>query len=326
MFDTAASASLITSIPALLGFVPDRSLILLPIAGGALGTVMRVDLDGHTAEVSGRLAAVAADHEADSAIVVIVDLHSGHHTDLVDALAAALTLRGIRVLGALGVDDIIGGGQWHCLDDCGAGGTLDDPAGSVMAAAAVLDGRKLYRNRGEMEALVAQDPATVEMVRAALAAGSAPTDPREAVESAIAVARTLAMGAVPSVDEIASTATALLDNQVRDMLLAFALTDESHAAEDFWAMVARSVPSPWRVEALALLAVYAYVRADGPLAGIALEAALQDDPWHSLASMLDCALQTGMQPSDIRSLAVVGYRVAREAGVNLPGQLVEKTA
>lgn len=109
------------------------------------------------------------------------------------------------------------------------------------------------------------------------------------------------------------------------MLLAFALTDDSHAAEDFWSMLARSVPTPGRVEALALLAVYAYVRADGPLAGIALEAALQDDPSHSLASILDCALQTGMQSSDIRSLAEIGYRVAREAGVNLPAQL-EKTA
>lgn len=153
MFDTAAPESWISEIPALLGFGPQSSLILLTIAGGSLGTVMRVDLDAHPAEVSGRLAAVAAvaaDHDVDSAIVVIVDLHSGDHTDLVDALTAALTVRGIRVLGALGVDDISAGGRWHCLDGCGAGGILEDPAASVMAAAAVLDGRKLYRNRGEV--------------------------------------------------------------------------------------------------------------------------------------------------------------------------------
>jgi hypothetical protein len=324
MFDTAALASLITSIPSLLGFVPEHSLILLPIAGGALGTVMRVDLGEHTAEVSGRLAAVAAGHEADSAIVVVVDPHGGDHTDLVEVLADALTIRGIRMAGAVVVDDITAGGRWHCLDSCGAGGTLEDPAAGILAAAAVLDGRRLYRNRGEMESLVAQDPATVERVSAALAAGSVPTDPREAVESIIATARALANGTVPTAAEIASAATTLLDHQVRDMLLAFALTGDSHAAEDFWTMLARSVPSPWRVEALALLAVYAYVRADGPLAGIALEAALQDDPSHPLASMLDCALQTGMRPNDIRLLAEVGYRVAREAGVNLPAQL-EKT-
>ncbi|MGH3638595.1 MAG: DUF4192 domain-containing protein [Mycobacterium sp.] len=323
MFNTAALASLITSIPALLGFVPEHSWILVPIADGAVGTVMRVDLGEHTAEVSERLAAVAADHEADSAILVVVDPHGGDHADLVEVLAHELTIRGIRMAGAVAVDDITGGGRWHCLDGCGAGGTLEDPAAGILAAAAVLDGRRLYRNRGEMQSLVAQDPTTVERVSAVLAADSVPADPREAVESIIATARAFANGAVPADADIAYAATALLDSQVRDMLLAFALTGDSHAAEDFWSMLARSVPTPWRVEALALLAVYAYVRADGPLAGIALEAALQDDPWHALASMLDFALQSAMQPSDIRSLAEVGYRVAREAGVNLPTQLEE---
>ncbi|CAN5471635.1 DUF4192 domain-containing protein [soil metagenome] len=327
MFDIAAPQKLISAVPALLGFRPERSLVLLTVTGGSLGAVMRIDLGAHTAEESGRLAVVAAGQDADGAIVVIVDPHGEDrsHTQLIDTLGEALVIRGIQLLGAYVVDDIAAGGRWHCPDGCGVGGTLEDPAAGVLAAAAVFDGRRLYRNRGEMQSLVAQDPTTVEKVRAALTAGSAPTDPREAVELVIAAARALADGAAPTADEMAAAATVLLDKQVRDMLLAIALTGDNRAAEAYWAMLARSLPAPWRVEALALLAVYAFMRAEGPLAGIALDAALQDDASHSLASMLEVALQSGMKPTDIRALAELGYRLASEAGVNLPAQL-EKTA
>jgi hypothetical protein len=75
---------------------------------------------------------------------------------------------------------------------------------------------------------------------------------------------------------------------------------------------------PWRAEALVLLAFSAYVRGDGPLAGVALEAALCGDPTHRMAGMLDTALQTGMRPEQIRELAATGYRLADQLGVRLP--------
>jgi len=83
-------------------------------------------------------------------------------------------------------------------------------------------------------------------------------------------------------------------------------------------MLSRTLPEPWRVEALVLLAFSAYVRGDGPLAGVSLEAALRCDPAHKMAGMLDTALQSGMRPEQIRELALTGYRLAARLGVRLP--------
>ena len=93
---------------------------------------------------------------------------------------------------------------------------------------------------------------------------------------------------------------------------------DAGAAEALWAVLARTLPDPWRVEALVLLAFSAYARGDGPLAGLSLEAALRSDPDHRMAGMLDTALQSGMRPEQIRELAGTGYRLAKRLGVRLP--------
>jgi hypothetical protein len=94
--------------------------------------------------------------------------------------------------------------------------------------------------------------------------------------------------------------------------------DSAGAAESLWAELARALPPPWRAEALVLLAFSAYVRGDGPLTGVALDAALCCDPEHRMAGMLDTALQSGMRPEQIRELALSGYRQADRLGVRLP--------
>jgi hypothetical protein len=85
-----------------------------------------------------------------------------------------------------------------------------------------------------------------------------------------------------------------------------------------WALLARTLPEPWRAEALVLLAFSAYARGDGPLAGVSLDAALRCAPEHRMAGMLDQALQSGMRPEQIRELGLTGYRLAKQLGVELP--------
>jgi len=106
--------------------------------------------------------------------------------------------------------------------------------------------------------------------------------------------------------------------QVRDTLYALAVGESAGEAESLWALLARTLPPPWRVEALVLLAFSAYARGDGPLAGVSLEAALRCDPDHRMAGMLDTALQSGVRPEHIRELAVTGYRLAKRLGLRLP--------
>jgi hypothetical protein len=71
-----------------------------------------------------------------------------------------------------------------------------------------------------------------------------------------------------------------------------------------------------------LLSFSAYVRGDGPLAGIALAAALDGEPGHRLGGMLDRALQSGLPPEQISRLARTGFRLARQLGVSLPPRRV----
>ena len=103
------------------------------------------------------------------------------------------------------------------------------------------------------------------------------------IRDAMAAAARVAAGEVLPDSVVARLACALTDPQVRDTLYALAVGSRAAQAESLWAMLSRTLPAPWRVEALVLLAFSAYARGDGPLAGVSLEAALRCDPTHRMA-------------------------------------------
>lgn len=320
---------LIAALPAVLGFVPEKSVVLVTVEGGSLGCVMRVDLSDELAAAIGQMTDVAATARPDGAIVVVVDeegagcrMCNEEHRDLVATLEAMLAERGIRLLAAHVVDRVAVGGRWHCVDGCGEGGTVEDPAASPLAMAAVLDGRRLYTRRSELQEVIAVTDSARAAALAALLdnmpATRSDADARGDIEVAMAAAARVADGARLSDDELARLAHALTVVEVRDTLYALAVSQTAAQAETLWAELSRRLPEPWRVEALVLLAFSAYVRGDGPLAGVALQAALRCDGTHRMAGMLDTALQSGMRPEQIRELAVTGYWLADRLGVRLP--------
>lgn len=331
--------ALIAALPAVLGFVPENSLVLMCLddrdggRGGGAGSVMRVDLCEGLAERIGQLAGVAAAAEPEAAIAVIVDAEGAwcpgcndEHRRLCGALGEALAEHGIALLAAHVVDRVALGGRWHCVDGCGAAGEVDDPSASPLAAAAVLDGRRLYPRRADLQAVVAvDDPARSAQLAVAIerrATGRAAAHPagctRRDVLAAMAAAARVAGGQPLRDGEIAELGCALSDVQVRDTLYALAVGERADEAESLWAALSRALPEPSRVEALVMLAFSAYARGDGPLAGVALEAALRCDSDHRMAGMLDTALQSGIRPEHIRDLAITGYRLAKTLGVRLP--------
>lgn len=329
-------AALIAALPAILGFVPEKSLILVSVDGRELGSVLRVDLSDGIADTVGHLADVAAAAAPAGAIVVIVDaagaccpVCNDEHRRLVDALSQELTRNGIALLGAHVVDRVAHGGRWHCIDGCGAGGPVDDPEASPLAAAAVLEGRRLYRRRADLQAVIIPDDAARRAAVAAViddhaadrAAASQADGHRQArrdVEQMLAAVVALAGGREPSEPELARLGCSLTDVLVRDTLCALAISEHAADAETLWSILARTLPEPWRADALVLLAFSAYARGDGPLAGVSLEAALRCMPDHRMAGLLDTALQSGLRPDRIRGLADTGYRLAGRLGVSLP--------
>ncbi len=335
-FEFHRPGALIAALPAVLGFVPEKSLVLVSIGDGEMGAVMRVDLSATLLQEVEHLAEVAASAEPEAAIAVIVDAEGAHcpmcnseHRELCWALTEALAGNGIEMWAAHVVDQIVAGGRWHCVDGCGAGGVIDDPSASPVAAAAVLEGRRLYARRADLQAVIAaNDPArsaelaialgAAEASRAAAHRADADGRGRRDVEDMMAAAAQVGDGQQLCDAELARLGCALGDVQVRDTLYALAVGEKAGEAESLWALLARTLPVPWRVEALVLLAFSAYVRGDGPLAGVSLEAALRCEPGHRMAGMLDTALQSGMRPERIRELALTGYRLAQRLGVRLP--------
>jgi Domain of unknown function (DUF4192) len=335
-FELNRPGAVIAALPAVLGFVPEKSLVLISIDEGELGSVMRVDLSEALAERIGPLAEVASAAGPEAAIAVIVDADGAgcamcneEYRDLCLTLTDELSQRDIALWAAHVVDRVAAGGRWHCVDGCGAGGVIDDPSASPLALAAVLDGRRLYARRADLQAVIAVDEragsaALADLIgeRAASRDAAHRAEPsgcvRGDVEDAMAAAARVGDGQQLSDAELARLACALGDVEVRDTLYALAVGQSAGEAESLWAMLSRNLPTPWRVEALVLLAFSAYVRGDGPLAGVSLEAALHCQPGHRMAGMLDTALQSGLRPEHIRELAVTGYRLAERLGVRLP--------
>ncbi len=336
-FHSNRPGALIAAIPAVLGFVPEKSLVLLTVEDGEMGAVLRVDLTDELCDHLDGMAAAAAAGYADHAIAVIVDedgascrMCNDEHRVLAVAVEDVLDEHGIELLGTYVVDRVEAGARWHCADGRADRGIVDDPKASPMAMAAVLDGRRLYLRRADLQDLIATaDPVRAAALHAVIAAhvdsdvyeDRRNADVRDDIEHARDAVAHVVDGRPPSDADMARLAYGLTDPQVRDTLYALAVGADAEGAEALWVTLSRSLPEPWRVEALVQLAFSAYARGDGPLAGVALEAALRCDPLHRMAGMLDQALQSGMRPDQIRELAFTGYRLAERLGIELPPRI-----
>jgi hypothetical protein len=89
---------------------------------------------------------------------------------------------------------------------------------------------------------------------------------------------------------------------VRDRALELAMGPEPAAAEALWAECIRRVPPPLDAAPATLLAVCAWLRGDGALAGAALDRALDGDPDYSLAVLLRDGLASCVPPDALRRM------------------------
>lgn len=174
-FETSVSgpAALITAIPALLGFVPERSLVLITFEGSGdeIGTTMRHDLtlepDGRPTElmlgVIDHLSRVCESYSPTRVMAVIIDDRMDPHGHAYRRLAAVIDRHLLAVgglYGAFWTSAISLGRQWITLwdrrsevieSDRIADGVVGDPMISPVAIArAVTGGRRVLMTRGEM--------------------------------------------------------------------------------------------------------------------------------------------------------------------------------
>jgi hypothetical protein len=179
-----------------------------------------------------------------------------------------------------------------------------------MAAATVAAGAVTFASREELAGLLTPDPAEALARRGRLLAAADAEHPLDPATAALRVQRlgqlhAAAAGGALVLDDagVVEVASALCDHRVRDGCLAWSVGAGGAAAEQLWLALVRATPAPERAEPAALLACTAYLRGDGALAGLALEVALAACPEHALAGLLRAALDGGLPPDLLRSVA-----------------------
>ncbi len=151
-FTLSRPGALIAALPAVLGFVPESSLVLVSLEDGRLGSVLRVDLSDELAHRVDHLAEVTAAARPEAVIAVIVDAAGApcpscneDYRQLCDALLEALARNDIELYAAHVVDRVALGGRWHCVDGCGASGLIDDAGRRGGAAGGSTRGAPICR-------------------------------------------------------------------------------------------------------------------------------------------------------------------------------------
>jgi hypothetical protein len=318
---------LVAILPALIGFHPRESLVLIATGGPSgrrIGLTVRVDLpppEHVEAVVADAVRGLLLDHPHAAAVVVLSERTAGGGPPSVELAAAAvdgLERQGVSVHAAVWATSTTAGARWACYDPCGCSGVLPDPACTAFAAAVVAGGQVIHRDRAELERLVAPEcpdrirrrerllVARLDRAahRADLGAACAASATAVPVGSAVvdAAVTAAAEGRLDLTDEkVVDLACALGDLAVRDAALQHNVGPHAAAAEQLWTALVRTMPEPDVVEPAALLVVSALLRGDGGLANVALDRAERAWPGHRLTRLLRTAAGAGMRPEQVRA-------------------------
>lgn len=328
---------LVAALPALLGFPPLRSLVLICLEGprgSTLGLVARLDLppaeDLATVDaVVEQVAQLCARRATGAAVLVVVEDRCRRggapgpgrpHRALVRALRTGMEEVGTELAGAHHVDRVEPGARWSSYGDPRSG-VLPDPRCSAVAAAHVVAGRVLRASRAELVDTLARTPS--RSVTAALAAAQRDlgrVSKQELLRGVLQVVTRVSPGEPLGlvVAEVAALGAALGVLDVRDACFGLAGAACADDAEALWTALTRMLPAPERSEPATLLAHSAYARGEGPLAGVALEVALESNPEHRMARLLCSCLQAGLEPAAVHELVRTAHHVANRMGVTLP--------
>jgi hypothetical protein len=313
------------ALPHLLGFRPRESVVLVSLTGPRgvqVGLTIRADIPPpeHAPALARELSrSVRTDLPGAVLLVVVSDDVPDDdlpYRALVHELTVALFAEGIPVRDAL----LVGDRRWWSYD-CPSGccrpsaGTPLPTGTSPLAAATVAAGVVVADSREELTARIAQRGGPARNAMASVArrvaaeavarlgvVGRAATAEESwaAVEAGLAHAR----AGVALLDAaLARLLWGLRDVAVRDRALRLAL-DEDAAVEALWTDCVRRAPRRYVPAPATLLAVGAWLRGDGAMAGVALERALAADRTYRLADLMRKALSACVPPEQLRAIVV----------------------
>lgn len=316
---------LLALAPALLGFWPRESLVMLTL-GAARPFHARLDLPPPASPatttarlVDDALLRPAVRHGARAVVLLYFTADAEAVLATHAAVRAACARAGLRVALASATD-----GRRHAdLDGPERPGPAVpyDAAGHPFVRAAVAAGRLAHASREDLVASLGPDPAAVEAVRAALAeaghaAAGLPAGPRAVRAQGAWVAATVARatggadppgappgpepgaepGPVPGPAVVARLVWTMQVPHVRDA--AWSQLDRAHAAAHvrFWTAVLRGTPDELAAAPATLLGWAAWQDGDGARAWAALDRCARSDPAYPLAADLALLLRHAVPP------------------------------
>lgn len=319
----SSPADVLSIVPHLLGFHPQRSLVVVGAGEprDRIELAFRYDLPDppdpvQAAEIVQHAVAVLEHRQLST--VIGIGYGPGHLvTPVADVLTSALRRTSLRLHELIRVDD---GRYWSYLcgdpECCPVEGVRFDSSASPAAAAMALAGLAAYPDRAALASTLASvtGPAATAMERAtgraedraagliAQAAGPGrpwparpPADAgRQAVREAI---QTYRAGGQLTDDPLAWLSVLLTQLPVRDD--AWSRMDPGHRAPHLrlWTDLVRRVRPDYLPAPASLLAFTAWQCGEGALANIAIDRALETDPGYSMALLLRDVIDAGVPPS-----------------------------
>jgi hypothetical protein len=291
---------LVATVPYLLGFHPEHSLVAVCLKDRNLQCVFRVDLPDHTEHLDDMptLTRQAQNNNCD-AVVLIAFGEGGIAEAALRYSAMAFTGASIYTVDLIQVI----GDHWFsldCLGDCCPPGGRPIPDRSTAGELIAMVAGPARPNRASVTELL--EPVSEER-RQAVADAVASTS-REWAAMSEPERKAAAMSAVeaqqeltvhlPGPDEVARLALAVSRFDVRDFVLGFARDKASVARTDLWIWVARHLEGTLVAPAATIAAYSAYTGGDGVLAVECLLLALRAEREYRLAALLLFALQEGI--------------------------------
>lgn len=309
------AADTLAAIPALLGFTPENSVVVIALAGmRQIAVTLRID--AHDAEeLAPQIASAVARQQVKNVPVDAVILtaiadpaHSGAALLAIDAIRSECARLDIDTIRTVHAYNLTTGTIFTDLDKC-TDGTVPDPATSVVATArTVRDGQVIAAHRGDVAARFTpgdEIAATAGFVAAA-AMGEDFLPITFGELGAVIGARE-----IPSTDLTSRVGLILATGhlEVRDAFMSMA-AHGAVAAADTFIHIAAHLRGTARTQALTLAAMFLYSSGDGATANMAIDAAAAAATatgiaLPSLTTLLITALEHGAPPAIIdEALAV----------------------
>lgn len=283
-------------VPLALGFVPERSVVMISVGGPRRSLHARVDLPHDPDDVDDVVEALlrpARRHRVQAVIFVVYDDDTVVADEACWALNAAFADAGIDVKDALRVY----ADQWFAVLP---GRAISDYAGTRFkrsehhfTAQGVFEGRVTHASREELRATIAADADAVALTSRHLSnAVAVPFGDLRRV-----VLQHLVSGAAFSVTDLAAVAVTVRSGSRRDEVWAWLERTQARRCVDLWSDAVRRLPASHVAAPAAVLAFAAWLAGDGALAWCAVDRSWAAEPGQSLATLVAGLLESATSPT-----------------------------